>query len=545
MAIELVLFILFLVLVFLISRHFRVNHLLPPSPLALPIIGHFHLLSPLIHRSFHDLSLRLGPVYSLRLGSVPCVVVSSPEVAKEFLKTHELSFMNRTANIAAASMTYNASFAFASYGPYWKFVRKLSTNELLSSLSVDKFLPIRNQEYVRLLRLLAKKAEACEPVNLSEELPKVGHNIMGKMMLGKYSNDSRAARFRVVVRECTKIFGEFNFSDFNWIWKKFDVQGFQKRIDATHNKFDALVEEIIDEREELRKMKTNGGNNTGAEEKDVMGFLEVLLDKEEECKSTTKNFEVDFSRNHVKGLITVCNFHHSNLNPNVFSEFVNFQDMFTASIDTTSITMEWALAEVINHPEVLKKAREEMDRAVGTERLVGEWDLPNLPYIQAILKETLRLHPPLPIVPRICTEECKVGKYVFPEKTLLFVNTWAMGRDPKNWENPLEFRPERFLQLDGSDPANGTDVRGQHYHYLPFGSGRRICPGLTLTMKMLPTQVAVMIQCFDFKIGGTQCENTSNDKVLEMDEGPGLTVPRASDLVCFPIARFSSLLEYP
>ena len=206
--------------------------------------------------------------------------------------------------------------------------------------------------------------------------------------------------------------------------------------------------------------------------------------------------------------------------------------------------MEWALAEVINHPEVFKKAREEIDRAVETGRLVGELDLPNLPYIQAILKETLRLHPPLPLVPRICTQECKVGNYMFPEKTLLFINNWGMGRDPKNWENPLEFKPERFLQIERSDSTNGVDIKGQHFHCLPFGSGRRMCPGLPLTMKMLPTQLAVMIQCFDFKASGTQGKNPSTDMVLEMDEKPGLTVPRASDLVCVPVARFSSLVEY-
>ena len=150
----------------------------------MPIIGHFHLLSPLIHRSFHELSLSFGPIFSLRLGSVPCIVVTSPELAKEFLKTHELSFINRSQSTAVEHMTYNASFAFASYGPYWKVIRKLSTNELLGARSVDNFRSIRNQEYVRLLRMLAKKAETCEPVNLSEELPKLGHNVIGQMMLG-------------------------------------------------------------------------------------------------------------------------------------------------------------------------------------------------------------------------------------------------------------------------------------------------------------------------------------------------------------------------
>lgn len=211
--------------------------------------------------------------------------------------------------------------------------------------------------------------------------------------------------------------------------------------------------------------------------------------------------------------------------------------MFAASIDTTSISMEWTLAELINHPQVLKKAREEIDRVVENGRLVGELDVPNLPYIQAIIKETFRLHPPLALVARKCVQECKIGKYIIPENTMLFVNTWAMGRDPKNWENPLEFKPERFLQPVGGDlQTNAIDIRGQHFQFLPFGSGRRICPGIALTMKMLPALIAALIQCFDWKVSG---KKMSNDKVLEMDERPGFTTPRASDLVCVPVVRFT------
>ncbi|KAM5583824.1 licodione synthase [Rosa sericea] len=518
MVVELVLLILFLVLSIFISKKFHVKHHgdLPPSPLALPIIGHFHLLSPLIHRSFHDLSLRFGPIFSLRLGSVPCIVVTSPELAKEFLKTHELSFINRSENTAVKTMTYNASFAFAPYAHHWKFTKKLITNELLGGRSVDNFLAIRNQEYVRLLRLLAKKAETCESVNLSEELPRVGHNVIGQMMLGKYSSASRAEEARLVVREATKIFGEFNFSDFNWIWKKLDFQGFRKRTEATHKKFDELVEKVIAEREELRKIQKKGDTT---EEKDVKSFLDILLDILE--GESSENLEVEFSRNHVKGLIT---------------------DLFAASIDTTSISMEWALAELMNHPEVLKKARDEIYRVVKNGRLVGELDVPNLPYIQAIIKESLRLHPPLTLVTRKCVEQCKVGNYVIPKDTMLFINNWAIGRDPKNWEKPLEFCPERFLQLDGGDKASAIDVRGQQFQFLPFGSGRRICPGITLTMKMLPALLAAMIQCFDWKVVGTHYKNMDNENnVLEMDEKPGFTTPRAYDLVCVPVARFSPL----
>nr|XP_011466601.1 PREDICTED: licodione synthase-like isoform X2 [Fragaria vesca subsp. vesca]XP_011466602.1 PREDICTED: licodione synthase-like isoform X2 [Fragaria vesca subsp. vesca]XP_011466603.1 PREDICTED: licodione synthase-like isoform X2 [Fragaria vesca subsp. vesca]XP_011466604.1 PREDICTED: licodione synthase-like isoform X2 [Fragaria vesca subsp. vesca] len=209
------------------------------------------------------------------------------------------------------------------------------------------------------------------------------------------------------------------------------------------------------------------------------------------------------------------------------------QDLFTASTDTTAIAMEWALAELINHPAVLEKPREEIDRVVGNERIVEESDGSTLPYIQAIIKETFRLHPHVPMVTRISVEDYKVGEYVIPTNTILFVNNWAIGRDPKNWEKPLDFWPERFLE--GGDQITGMDVRGQLFQFLPFGSERRICPGINLTMKMVPSLVAAMIQCFDWKVIPSKKMN-NNDCVVEMDERPGLTTPRAHDLVCFPVA---------
>ncbi|KAL6131088.1 hypothetical protein ACLB2K_069466 [Fragaria x ananassa] len=504
-----------------LSHTHRVQHLLPPSPFALPIIGHFHLLGPLIHRSFQALSFRFGPIFSLRLGSVPCIVVTSPKLAKEFLKTHELSFVSRVQSAAIKRITYDSSLAFSPYGPYWKFIKKVTVNELLSSRSVSKFHSIRADEYSRLLRLLAERAKSCLAVNLSEELPRLCHNIIGQMMLGKYStaassSTERAEEARLVVREATRIFGELNLCDFNMVWKKLDLQGFGKRIEDTHLKFDELVEKVVMEREQLRiennVQKTNGGEEKDEEVKD---FLSILLDMLED--ESGESVEVGFSRVHIKALIT---------------------DLFTASTDTTAIAMEWALAELINHPAVLEKAWEEIDRVVGNGRIVEESDGPNLPYIQAIIKETFRLHPPVPMVTRISVEDCKVGEYVIPTNTILFVNNWAIGRDSKNWEKPLDFWPERFLE--GGDQTSGMDVRGQHFQFLPFGSGRRICPGINLTMKMVPSLVGAMIQCFDWKVIPSKKMNNI-DGVVEMDERPGLTTPRAHDLVCFPVARFNLL----
>ena len=182
----------------------------------------------------------------------------------------------------------------------------------------------------------------------------------------------------------------------------------------------------------------------------------------------------------------------------------------------------------------MNKAREEIDTVVGKTRLAEESDISNLPYLQAIVKETLRLHPAGPMAVRESSERCIINGYDIPEKTQLFVNIWAINRDPKYWENPLEFKPERFLSEDGSENINQLDVRGQNFHFIPFGSGRRGCPGTSLAMQVIQATLAAMIQCFEWKVN-------EKDGTVDMKEGPGLTLPRAHPLVCVPIARFSLL----
>ena len=206
------------------------------------------------------------------------------------------------------------------------------------------------------------------------------------------------------------------------------------------------------------------------------------------------------------------------------------QDIFVAGTDTSAITIEWALAELINHPDMMKKAREEIDSVVGKNRLVEESDIINLPYLQALVKETLRFHPPSPISIRESTEDCSINGYEIPAKTRVFINVWAINRDPNHWENPLEFRPERFIVEDGKSQL---DVRGQHYHYFPFGSGRRACPGTTLALHMVHSTLADMVQCFDWKVIG------GNGTTVDMEEGTGFTLPRAHPLICVPITRIN------
>ncbi|CAL0304120.1 unnamed protein product [Lupinus luteus] len=489
------------------------NHLRPPpSPLALPIVGHLHLLQPLIHQAFRDISLKHGPLILLKLGYARFVVASSPEVAKEILKINELTYSSRKMSTAINLVTYdNATFAFAPYDTYWKFIKKLSTTELLGNRTLAQFLPIRTREIHEFVRTLAQKSEAKERVDLTEELLKLSNNIISQMMLSIKSTDEQSGEARALVREVTQIFGEFNVSDFIGIFKNLDLQGFRKRAMHIHKRYDALLEKVISDREESRKIqkgtKAEGGVEDGEDR--LKDFLDILLDVSED-----KDCEVKMTRNHIKSLIL---------------------DYFTAATDTTAISVEWTISELFNNPRVLKKAQEEVDRVTGRERLICEADSLNLTYIHAIIKETMRLHPPITMIMRKGIEDCVVNGYMIPKGAVTCVNIWAMGRDPKIWENPLEFKPERFLEGEG----NSLDIKGHNYELLPFGTGRRGCPGMPLAMRELPTMIGVLVQCFEWNMFDTNGKILEHGKTIDMDERPGLTAPRANNLVCIPVARLN------
>lgn len=199
--------------------------------------------------------------------------------------------------------------------------------------------------------------------------------------------------------------------------------------------------------------------------------------------------------------------------------------------------MEWTISELINNPRVLKRAQEEVDKVTEGKRLITESDIPNLPYINAIIKETMRLHPPITMIMRKGIQDCVVNGYLIPKGSILCINIWAMGRDPNIWDNPLEFRPERFLEGKGS----AIDIKGHNYELLPFGSGRRGCPGQPLALQELPVVIGAMIQCFTWKPLDLQGNVVPEGNTIEMSERPGLTAPRAHDLHCIPITRFNPI----
>lgn len=199
--------------------------------------------------------------------------------------------------------------------------------------------------------------------------------------------------------------------------------------------------------------------------------------------------------------------------------------------DTTSVALQWALAELLNHPEALKKLQGEIDKIVGLNRLVEESDVPNLPYLHAVIKETLRLHPSLPLVFRKCREDCKINGFPIAKNSRVVVNLYAINRDPNAWENAAEFVPERFLinTINAIGHDDPEDMKGQNFSYVPFGGGRRGCPRAGLATSVLHVTLAGVIQCFDWKIKGA-------DKV-NMEEGAGFSAAMVHPLVCYPILR--------
>ncbi|XP_047054477.1 3,9-dihydroxypterocarpan 6A-monooxygenase-like [Lolium rigidum] len=478
---------------------------LPPSPFGLPILGHLHLLAPLPHQALHRLAERHGPLLFLRLGSVPCISACSPDAAREVLKTHEAAFLDRPKPAAVHRLTYGGQdFSFAPYGPFWRFMKKACVHELLAGRTLDRLAHVRREEVARLVASLSLAAPA-PVVDVNAALMGLTGDIVSRMVMSRRwtGDDNGAEEFRCLVAETAVLTGTFNLQDYIGAFRNWDVQGLGKRVDALHRKFDAMMERILTAREAKRRHQRESADaEEGAEEKDI---LDILFDMHED-----KAAEMPLSRDNMKAFML---------------------DIFAAGTDTTTITVEWALSELINNPDVLRRAQEEMDAVVGKDRLADESDIPNLPYLQAVAKETLRLHPTGPLVVRQSPEQCKVGEYDVPAGATIFVNVWAIGRDPSSWTEPLEFRPERFL--DGGANA-GTDVRGQHFHMLPFGSGRRICPGASLALLVVQSALAAMVQCFEWRPAG------GADKV-DMEEGPGLTLPRKRPLVCAVAPRLHPL----
>ncbi|CAM8895845.1 unnamed protein product [Rhodiola kirilowii] len=486
------------------------RHRPPPSPPALPIIGHIHHLLSAMAKSLQTLSNRYGPIMEIKVGAAICYVASDSSVAKQIFKTQELNFSSRPEFGSAEYFKYRGSrFVMAQYGDYWRFMKKLCMTKLLSVPQLQTFIHVREDEVDKLLHSLIEKSKSGEPADLSSELTSLTNNVICQMVMGKRCSgtSNEAATIKHLVEQSLVLAGKLTVGDSLGFLKRFF--GYRKLLESVLERYDTLVEMILKEHEKEMESEDDYKHKGN---KDLM---HILLDTHRDPAAEVKITRVD-----IKSFLL---------------------DLFMAGTDTSSTAMQWAMGELINHPYALSKLKTEIESVVGTGRLMNESDVPNLPYLRAVLRETLRLHPSAPLIIRECAEDCQINGYDLKAKTRMLVNVFAVMRDPKEWKDPDEFVPERFMEESSEKIGeHQMEFKGQNFRYLPFGSGRRGCPGASLAMNIMHLTIGRLVQCFDFEVSG------GGGKV-DMTLGNAFAAEMANPLIVFPRARkdlFSSTLEF-
>ncbi|PPS08372.1 hypothetical protein GOBAR_AA12269 [Gossypium barbadense] len=466
---------------------------LPPSPLALPILGHLHLLKQPLHRTLYNLSKCHGPIFSLLFGSHPVVVLSSPSAVEDCFGKNDLVLANRPRLALGKYVGYNSTgLGLSPYGPHWRNLRRLVTLDLFSSSSLNASTGIRRDEVKLSLRKLYQ-VSACGnfiKVEMKSMFSELVFNIVMRLVAGKRyygggdeaSGIEEAKEFRELIEELCELAVSSYPGDFLPVLQWIDYNGHIKRLKKAGRKADKFLQGLVDE---------HRSNKDAFKKKNTM-LCHLLTLQESEPEYYTDET--------IKALILV---------------------MLNAGTGTTAVTLEWAMSNLLNHHEILQKARNELDTQVGQEHLIEEIDLPKLQYLKNIISETLRLYPATPLlVPHFSSNHCTLGGYDISPNTIVFVNAWAIQRDSSLWEDSTSFKPEKF---------ESDDKEGDAFpKLLPFGMGRRAYPGMGLANRVLRFVSGSLIQCFEWK--------RVSEKRIDMNEGKGLTMPEVEPLeaMCKP-----------
>ncbi|KAJ8620026.1 hypothetical protein MRB53_028555 [Persea americana] len=466
----------------IIFKRSRSSLNLPPGPPPLPIIGNMHQLGVLSYNSLSSLSKTYGPLMHLRLGSVPTLIISSAELAREVMKYQDLNFCSRPPFLPQKWLSYNfLDIAFSPYGEYWREMRKVCMVERFNQKRIQSFGFIREEEVARMVASISEYCSSSKAINLSDLLVTLTSNIICRAAFGKsYIGGAEKSDFHKVFEETEAVLVAFFFSDFipqlGWIDK---LTGLKARLEKNFFDLDAFHERVIDEHLDPKRPRL-----------EHQDFVDVLIQVQEDHNLT---------RDHIKGVLT---------------------NILLAGTSTGSATVVWSMSELIRNPRVTKIAQDEVRRVIGSKNKVEESDLAQLQYLNLVLKETLRLHSPSPLlIPRETIRHCMINGYDILPKTLVFVNTRAIGRDPECWRNPDEFIPERFANSE-------VHYKGNHFELIPFGAGRRICPGMSFGMITVELTLANLLYYFNWEF-----PSGVNKQNMDMSEAPGITVNKKSDLL--------------
>ncbi|WJX16901.1 hypothetical protein P8452_06882 [Trifolium repens] len=470
---------------------------LPPGPWKIPIIGHIHhLITSTPHRKLSDLAKIYGPLMHLQLGEISTIVVSSPNYAREILKTHDVIFASRPKLLTIEILLYGyTDIAFSPYGNYWRQLRKICTMELFSQKRVSSFQPIREEELTDLIERI--HSQQGSPINITQLVVSSTFAIISRAAFGnKYKVQEFAS-----LGKGESIAGGFEIAELfpsaKWLQL---VSGLRPKLERLHRKIDQILENIIIEHKETNSKAKEG---QGEREED---FVDVLLKFQD---TNDGDQDICLTDNNIKAII---------------------MDIYGAGGEGSSSTIIWAIAELVRDPRVMKKAQEEIREIFKMKGIVGENCINELKYLKSVVKETLRLHPPgALLIPRECGQACEIDGYYIPNKSKVIVNAWAIGRDPKYWTEPERFYPERFI-------GSSIDYKGSDFEYIPFGAGRRICLGSTFALINVEMALALMLYHFDWRL-----PNGMKGEDLDMSEQFGMSVKRKDDLYLIPTAHIPSL----
>ncbi|KAL8492047.1 hypothetical protein ACS0TY_023603 [Phlomoides rotata] len=483
------LLLLFSSFFFLLIKACRKPKNAPPCPPRLPVIGHLHHLGGggTLHHALTRINKKYGPVVSLQLGEVSTVVISSREAIKEVLKTNHPACADKPESIAVKLLFYNyTDIAFSGYSEYWRQMRRICISEMLSAKNVRSFGYIRAEEIQRLVESL--QSSSGQAVNISEKISDLTFAVTCRAAFGQVVKGRNT--FVGLLKEFSTMAGGFELVDLFPSFKFLHLFSLNRhRLHKIQREMNTALDLALEEHKLFNK-------TTGHDQFEGEDFVDVLFRMQK-----NKQLQFPITTDNIKAVIL---------------------DIFAGGIETTATTTVWAMTELMRDPHVMAKAQSEIREALKGKTSVEEKDVQNLKYLKSVVKESLRLHPPFPIIPRKCREECKVGGYTIPTNAKLMINVGSLGRDPEHWENPESFQPERFHNTS-------TDFLGNDSQYLPFGSGQRNCPGMNFAIANVEFPLAQLLYHFHWKLpqGITPAD-------VDLTEVEGLAVSRKTPLFLIP-----------
>ncbi|KAI3794337.1 hypothetical protein L1987_36967 [Smallanthus sonchifolius] len=465
---------------------------LPPGPPKLPLIGNLlQLAGSLPHRAFRNLAKNHGPIMHIQLAQISAIIISSPRLAKEVLKTHDLALASRPTSLASHILFYgNTNIAFTPYGDYWRQLRKICSLQLLSAKKVRSFAAIRQREFNSFVKSLGLLSDG-EPIDVHEKVTEMVNNVICVSSFG--DNCRQRRRLLEIVdrfgRELSGFYLADLFPDCEFLSV---ILGRKSNLLKVRESFDEILDEILEERR-----RRGSYSEFPSDEHEDGDLLEVLLRVKEDG-----GVGFAITNDNIKAI---------------------FADIFAAGTDTSSITIEWAMTEMIRNPSVMKKVQTEVREAFKWKTMITEKDLQSLSYMQLVIKETLRLHPPVPLLlPRECREQCKIDGYDIHVKQKVMINAWACATDPEYWEDAESFKPERFEKTS-------VDFMGNDYEFIPFGAGRRMCPGVNFGLRSVEFFLAHMLYFYDWNL-----PDGLNPTDVDMTETEGVFAGRKDHLRLIP-----------